>query len=44
MIEESFINAEEFYRAEISIPCHHSMNLNDAKEVVKILKEVFNAR
>ncbi|MCV6607206.1 MAG: UDP-4-amino-4,6-dideoxy-N-acetyl-beta-L-altrosamine transaminase [Campylobacterales bacterium] len=43
-INKSFSNAEDFYKAEISIPCHQSMSLDDAKEVVETLKEVFNTQ
>ncbi len=39
-IEAVCNNAEEFYRAEISIPCHQGMSLEDAYSVVKNLKEV----
>lgn len=32
--------ADDFYRSEISIPCHHNMNLDDAKYVADTLLEV----
>ncbi|MBT5935839.1 UDP-4-amino-4,6-dideoxy-N-acetyl-beta-L-altrosamine transaminase [Sulfurimonas sp.] len=32
--------AEEFYKGEISIPCHHNMTLNDAVYVADTLLEV----
>ncbi|PAF43299.1 UDP-4-amino-4,6-dideoxy-N-acetyl-beta-L-altrosamine transaminase [Helicobacter sp. 11S03491-1] len=34
-------NARDFYRAEISIPCHQKMNLNTAKETVDKILRVF---
>jgi len=39
-IKESFPIAEEFYKSEISIPCHQGLTMEDAKKVVDILKEV----
>lgn len=33
-------NAEEFYKAELSLPCHQEMSTQNAKYVVKILFEV----
>lgn len=33
--------AENFYKAEISIPCHQKMSLEDAKECAKRIFEVF---
>ncbi len=33
-------NAEEFYKAELSIPCHQEMSLEDAKFVAKTLLKV----
>lgn len=41
--KEEFSNAEEFYKAEISIPCHQEMSLDDASLVVKNLKEVIES-
>jgi UDP-4-amino-4,6-dideoxy-L-N-acetyl-beta-L-altrosamine transaminase len=38
--EESLIVANDFYRSELSIPCHHAMSLEDAKRVVDIVLEV----
>lgn len=32
--------AEDFYRAELSIPCHHAMGLEEAETVVKKLSEI----
>jgi UDP-4-amino-4,6-dideoxy-L-N-acetyl-beta-L-altrosamine transaminase len=32
--------AEDFYRAELSIPCHHAMGIHDAETVVKTLSEI----
>lgn len=39
-VNEKLTNAEDFYRAEISIPCHQAMSMEEAKKVVQILKEV----
>jgi UDP-4-amino-4,6-dideoxy-L-N-acetyl-beta-L-altrosamine transaminase len=33
-------NTEEFYKAELSIPCHQMMSLNDAKFVADTLLEI----
>lgn len=33
-------NTEEFYKAELSLPCHQNMSLNDAKYVANSLFEV----
>lgn len=33
-------NTEDFYNAEISIPCHQKMSENDAEYVISTLKEV----
>lgn len=33
--------AEDFYKAEISIPCHQKMNLEDARECVEKMNEIF---
>jgi UDP-4-amino-4,6-dideoxy-L-N-acetyl-beta-L-altrosamine transaminase len=33
-------NTEDFYRSELSIPCHHKMHLSDAEQVAKIVIEV----
>lgn len=38
--EQSFPTAEDFYRAELSIPCNQAMDLNDAKRVVETLFKV----
>ncbi|DAB29061.1 MAG TPA: UDP-4-amino-4,6-dideoxy-N-acetyl-beta-L-altrosamine transaminase [Sulfurimonas sp. UBA12504] len=34
--------SEDFYRCEISIPCHQEMNLEDAKTVAQTILEVIN--
>ena len=34
-------NAEDFYHAELSIPCHQSMNLNNAKIIADEILSVF---
>ena len=38
--EQKFANAEEFYKAELSLPCHQQMSLEDAKFVSETLFEV----
>jgi UDP-4-amino-4,6-dideoxy-L-N-acetyl-beta-L-altrosamine transaminase len=38
--ELSLPNTEDFYRAELSIPCHQEMSLEDASFVAKTLLEV----
>ena len=38
--EQKLHNAEEFYKAELSLPCHQKMSLNDAKYVANTLFEV----
>ena len=44
--EISLSNAEKFYSAELSIPCHHGMSVDDAKFVAStlfdVLSNVFN--
>jgi len=35
-------NAEEFYKAELSIPCHQEMSLDDAKFVIDTLFEILS--
>jgi UDP-4-amino-4,6-dideoxy-L-N-acetyl-beta-L-altrosamine transaminase len=40
--EQYFSNAEDFYKAELSILLHHAMDLDDAKNMVKILKNVLS--
>jgi UDP-4-amino-4,6-dideoxy-L-N-acetyl-beta-L-altrosamine transaminase len=35
-------NAEEFYRSELSIPCHQKMHLSDAEQIASIVLEVIN--
>lgn len=35
----SLSNAERFYQAEISIPCHQAMSLDEAQRIVKILND-----
>ncbi|MEA2091906.1 MAG: DegT/DnrJ/EryC1/StrS family aminotransferase, partial [Campylobacterota bacterium] len=35
-------NAEEFYKAELSIPCHHEMSLEDAEFVADTLLEILS--
>ena len=37
---QRFDTAEDFYRAELSIPCHHAMGLDEAETVVKRLSEI----
>jgi len=38
--EQSLRVANDFYRSELSIPCHHAMSLDDAKRVADILEDV----
>lgn len=38
---QTFYGAEDFYKAEISIPCHQKMNLEDAKECVEKVNKIF---
>jgi UDP-4-amino-4,6-dideoxy-L-N-acetyl-beta-L-altrosamine transaminase len=38
--EQRLLNAEDFYRAELSIPCHQGMSMEDAALVVKTLFDV----
>lgn len=38
--ELSLPNAERFYRAEISIPCHQSLEFDSAKHIAKIVTQV----
>lgn len=38
----SLKNADDFYAREISIPCHHNMNMEDAKFVADTLIEIIN--
>ncbi len=38
--EQRLHNAEEFYKAEISLPCHQEMSLDDAKYVARTLFEI----
>ncbi|RUT50382.1 UDP-4-amino-4,6-dideoxy-N-acetyl-beta-L-altrosamine transaminase [Campylobacter fetus] len=38
--EISLPNAEDFYRAELSLPCHQLMSIEDAKFVVEKLNEI----
>ncbi|NWF66504.1 MAG: aminotransferase class V-fold PLP-dependent enzyme, partial [Campylobacterales bacterium] len=40
--EQFLQNSEDFYKAEISIPCHQEMSLNDAKYVAQTLFEIFD--
>ena len=40
--EQYFSNAEDFYKAELSIPLRHAMDLDDAKNVIKTFKEVLS--
>jgi len=40
--EQKLNNAEEFYKAELSIPCHQEMNLEDATYVADTLLEVLS--
>lgn len=40
--EQRLHNAEEFYRAELSIPCHQEMSLKDAKFVADTLLETLS--
>lgn len=40
--EQRLHNAEEFYKAELSIPCHQEMSLEDAKFVAVTLLEVLS--
>lgn len=40
--EQSIQSAENFYKSELSIPCHQKMTLDDAKFVAKTLFEVFS--
>lgn len=35
-----FDTAEDFYRAELSIPCHHAMGIKEAEAVVATLLEI----
>lgn len=35
-------NAENFYKAELSIPCHQKMSLQDAKECSEIILEILS--
>jgi len=36
-------SANDFYKKELSIPCHQNLTLKDAKKVIKILKEAILA-
>ena len=36
-------NAERFYKAQLSIPCHQKMSLQDAKDTAQILLEILEA-
>ena len=38
--EQKLQNAEEFYKAELSIPCHQKMSIEDAKFVADTLLEI----
>ena len=38
----SLLVANDFYKSEISIPCHQQMNLDDAKFVADKLIEIVN--
>lgn len=38
--EQSLHNTEEFYKAELSLPCHQEMSLDDAKYVADTLLEI----
>lgn len=38
--EQKLHNAEEFYKAELSLPCHQEMSLKDAKFVADTLLEI----
>ena len=38
--EQKLQNAEEFYKAELSIPCHQEMSIEDAKFVADTLLEI----
>ncbi|PPB74307.1 UDP-4-amino-4,6-dideoxy-N-acetyl-beta-L-altrosamine transaminase [Campylobacter hyointestinalis] len=40
--EISLPNAEDFYRAELSLPCHQLMSIEDAKFVVEKLNETLS--
>lgn len=40
--EQKLHNAEEFYKAELSIPCHQEMSLEDAKYVADTLFSVLS--
>lgn len=35
--EQRFINSEDFFKAELSIPCHQAMGVSEAKEVADTL-------
>ena len=41
--EISLPNAEKFYSAELSIPCHHGMSVDDAKFVASTLFDVLKS-
>ena len=41
--EQSLAVAEDFYRAELSIPCHQGMSMEDAAHVADVLLETLNA-
>jgi UDP-4-amino-4,6-dideoxy-L-N-acetyl-beta-L-altrosamine transaminase len=39
--KQSLESAEEFYKADISLPCHQSMSDEDVEYVIKAVFEVF---
>lgn len=41
--EQRLPTAEDFYRAELSIPCHQGMSMEDATHVADVLLETLNA-
>ncbi len=40
--EQRFVVAEDFYKSELSLPCHQGMSLDDAKMVAKSVEEVLS--
>jgi len=40
--EQRLSVAEDFWRSELSIPCHQAMSLDDAKNVAEILEEILD--
>lgn len=41
-VQSPLYNAERFYNAEISIPCHQMMSMKDAQKTAEIILEIFS--